>query len=102
MTDRKTAAELRAMASVSLQPGWRSLCVHLAAVEEERERADEAVAYEERIAALTGDREKVGEWWEVRHPCSPFIPKRWTTRELARGTCSEGGKVVHVTRWRKR
>lgn len=59
-------------------------------------------------AALNGDREKVGEWWEVRvggsvrRACQTnaeaknYIQTRWWSHD------ARVMRVVHVTRWRKK
>ena len=68
----------------------------------ERDRwIDVAVAYEDRIAALTGDREKVGEWWEVR-AASGLLLMGKLSRPAAFGMKYAADRLVHVTRWRKR
>ena len=68
----------------------------------ERDRwIDVAVAYEDRIAALTGDREKVGEWWEVR-AASGLLLMGKLSRPAAFGMKYAADRLVHVTRWRKK
>ena len=52
-------------------------------------------------AALKGDREKVGEWWEVW--CETGVVDVYRQRASAqRWARVDGDRLVHVTRWRKK
>jgi len=76
----------------------RGLKVQLIDAEEEASNYAQQAA---ELDAMTRDREKVGEWWEVW--CETGVVDVYRQRASAqRWARVDGDRLVHVTRWRKR
>ena len=76
----------------------RGLKVQLIDAEEEASNYAQQAA---ELDAMTRDREKVGEWWEVRAASGLLLMEK-LSRPAAFGMKHAADRVVHVTRWRKK